>query len=142
MTSRGDISRTDERKRILVVDDSAPERMLLGFMLDTLGYAVIEAENGEDAYDKICRVDIHMVLSDWMMPCLDGPSLCRRIRNSYLGHYVYFVLLSSKDSCDDRRTGTEAGADSFISKPVSMSELRARLYAGERVLDFEASASR
>ncbi len=129
--------RTSSRLRILVADDSQPVRMMLRRMLQNLDYEVQEAEDGEDAYRQVIESGVHMIVSDWMMPHLDGPALCRRVRQADLGRYIYFVLVSTKDSNEDMVAGMEAGADDFLTKPVNMDELRVRMRAGERVLDLE-----
>jgi phosphoserine phosphatase RsbU/P len=123
--------------RILIVDDAEPMRMLLAHTLNQMGYAVQQAEDGEDAYEKLVSGGVQMVVSDWMMPRLDGPSLCRRLRETDLGRYIYFILVSARGSSADMVEGMEAGADDFLSKPIDPNELRVRIRAGERILDLE-----
>ena len=123
--------------RILIVDDDEPMRKLLGHMLRKIGYAVQEAEDGEDAYEQLRSGRMQMVVSDWMMPRLDGPALCRRLRATDLGRYVYFVLVSGRGSSADMVEGMEAGADDFLSKPIDENQLRVRIRSGERILNLE-----
>ncbi|MCA8867150.1 MAG: SpoIIE family protein phosphatase [Rhodobacteraceae bacterium] len=124
-------------KTILVVDDSKLQRRILGSNLDAWGYEVFEAESGIDALEicKSTRVDI--ILSDWMMPEMDGLRFCRELRALKQAHYGYFILLTSKDSKDEIAEGLEVGADDFLTKPVNSGELRARLHAGERLIGMQ-----
>lgn len=124
-------------KTILVVDDSKLQRRILGSNLDAWGYEVFEAESGIDALEicKSTRVDI--ILSDWMMPAMDGLRFCRELRALKQAHYGYFILLTSKDSKDEIAEGLEVGADDFLTKPVNSGELRARLHAGERLIEMQ-----
>lgn len=122
---------------VLVVDDSRLQRRILCAQLRTLGFEVREAESGEEAL-AICAADPpDMVVSDWMMPGMDGPEFCQRFRRMPRESYGYFVLLTAKSDRGEIATGFEAGADDFLTKPVQSQELRARLAAGARVLRME-----
>ena len=133
-----DIDRdADDSPLVLVVDDSRAQRRLLGSYLSRWGYRVLDAEGGEDALN-ICRSDPpDLILSDWMMPGIDGLEFCRQYRA--LGHdsYGYFILLTSKSGKNEIAQGLDVGADDFLTKPVNSAELRARIRAGERVLKME-----
>ncbi len=128
-----------DRQRVLIVDDSTVYRRLLGSMLGKWGYEVLEAVNGVAALDVLATQPVNMVLSDWEMPVMDGLTLCQEIRARFQEHYIYLILLTARESVDDLALGFEAGADDFLSKPVNQSELRARLHAGERILELEAT---
>lgn len=87
---------------------------------------------------EICRTEqIDMVLSDWVMPGIDGLEFCRRFRAMDKDHYGYFILLTSKDEKGEIAQGLDVGADDFLTKPVNSAELHARIRAGERVLAVE-----
>ncbi|WP_028030065.1 PP2C family protein-serine/threonine phosphatase [Gemmobacter nectariphilus] len=122
------------RQRVLVVDDSRAQRALLRVSLTRWGYEVTEAATGDEAL-ALCRVQqFDIVLSDWMMPGLSGPDFCRAYRALPGESYGYFILLTSKSEKDEVALGLDAGADDFLSKPVTPEELRARMRAGERLL--------
>ena len=124
-------------RRILVADDSRMQRKILSASLRRLGYDVVEAERGDDAL-AICReAEIDLVLSDWMMPGLTGVEFCRAFRALDRQSYGYFILLTSKSGKEDIAQGLDAGADDFLTKPVNSDELRARIQAGERILQME-----
>ncbi len=124
--------------RVLVVDDSRAQRHVLAMQLRRWGYVVIEADSGSAALD-LCRDDqIDIVISDWMMPGISGLEFCKAFRGLQRESYGYFVLLTSKSEKTEIADGLEAGADDFLTKPVSSSELRARLRAGERMLAVQA----
>ncbi|KFK93819.1 response regulator [Serratia sp. Ag1] len=122
---------------ILIVDDSKSYRHLMATMLAKWGFSVFEAEDGECALRLLEQQPVHIVISDWEMPVMDGVELCQAIRKSDFGHYIYVILVTARQSLDDLLTGMEAGADDFLSKPVNQSQLRARLHAAERVLLLE-----
>lgn len=122
------------RRAVLVVDDSRVQRRILTASLQRWGYDVVEAETGAKALSLLNDRRIDIVLSDWMMPGMDGPELCRSFRDLRRDHYGYFILLTSKSGKEDVARGLDVGADDFLSKPVSPSELRARIAAGERIL--------
>jgi len=125
------------RRRILLVDDSAPQRKVLAKMLQRWGYAVVEAASGAEALDLAVRSEIDIVLSDWVMPGMSGVEFCRAFRALERRRYGYFVLLTSKSEKEDVALGLESGADDFLTKPVNAGELRARLLAGERIVGMQ-----
>ncbi|MEZ5911149.1 MAG: SpoIIE family protein phosphatase [Paracoccaceae bacterium] len=128
-------------RHVLVVDDSRAQRMVLSASLKRWGYAVTEAASGAEALD-ICRDrPVDMVLSDWVMPGIDGLEFCRRFRGLPREGYGYFILLTSKSEKAAVALGLEAGADDFLTKPVAPDELRARIAAGERILRMERELS-
>lgn len=138
MNRQGTIDLKINHPDILVVDDSTSYRRLLSHPLRQWGYTVHEAEDGQQALDLILNKRISMVISDWEMPLLDGPELCRAVRDANLDRYVYFLLVTARGSAEDLVLGMNAGADDFLTKPINPQELRVRLRAGHRVLDLEA----
>ncbi|MBE3638243.1 PP2C family protein-serine/threonine phosphatase [Mangrovicoccus algicola] len=126
---------------VLIVDDSRMQRRILSATLRRMGYRVTEAGSGEEALD-LCRGHaFDLVLSDWMMPGMDGPEFCARFRDLEPEGYGYFILLTSKSERDDIAKGLEVGADDFITKPVNAVELRARLTAGQRIVAMQRQLS-
>jgi len=124
-------------RNVLVVDDSRAQRTAVRLQLTRWGYQVFEAASGAEAL-AMCRVQkFAIVLSDWVMPEMDGLTFCREFRALDQGSYGYFVLLTSKSEKDDIADGLESGADDFLTKPVNGLELRARLKAGERILQMQ-----
>lgn len=123
---------------VLVVDDSRAQRHMVSMQLRRWGYRVTECESGEAGLDICARVDVDIIISDWMMPGLSGLDFCRRFRDLARENYGYFVLLTSKSETAEIADGLEAGADDFLTKPVASNELRARLRAGERMLAMQA----
>jgi sigma-B regulation protein RsbU (phosphoserine phosphatase) len=120
--------------RVLVVDDSKAQRKLLAMSLSRWGFAVTEAVSAEEGLALCGTQSFDIILSDWMMDGMSGLEFCRTLRG--LGHedYAYFILLTSKSEKAEIANGLEAGADDFLTKPVTADELRARLRAGERII--------
>ncbi len=123
--------------RILIVDDENEARALLMRILEKLQHEVISAANGAEAWDILQKEQISLVISDWMMPKVDGLELCRRIRATKLPNYTYFILLTAKNNKNEIIEGMMAGADDFVVKPFNMNELDVRIRAGERILKLE-----
>ncbi|WP_236019443.1 PP2C family protein-serine/threonine phosphatase [Fuscibacter oryzae] len=122
---------------VLVVDDSRAQRRMLSVQLSRWGYQVAEAASAEEALDLCRNQTFHLILSDWMMPGMTGLEFCRAFRALPEEGYGYFILLTSKSDKTEIANGLEAGADDFLTKPVSADELRARLRAGERILGMQ-----
>ena len=133
----GGVSQEARKIRVLIVDDSRLQRKILSASLSRMGYEVRQAESGKIALD-ICETwPPDMVLSDWMMPTMDGLEFCQAFKALPRAGYGYFILLTSKSAKDDVAQGLEGGADDFLSKPVNGVELRARLAAGERIIQMQ-----
>jgi sigma-B regulation protein RsbU (phosphoserine phosphatase) len=123
---------------VLVVDDSRAQRHMLSMQLRRWGYRVSDSDSALAALQICATESVDIVISDWMMPGLTGLEFCRRFRDLGRENYGYFILLTSKSEKTEIADGLEAGADDFLAKPVSGSELRARLRAGERMLGMQA----
>ena len=123
--------------KILLVDDDSIARKVVSVMLQHQGHEVIEATNGECAWQLVQQGDISFVVSDWVMPGLAGVDLCRKIRSAGVSSYVYVILCTSRGEKSDLIEGMDAGADDFLVKPVSADELRVKVRAGERVLHLQ-----
>lgn len=123
--------------RILVVDDDPSVLQIIAATLRRWDYEVTLAENGAEAWAILQREEIRLVISDWMMPGLTGPELCRQVRAAEFSNYIYFILLTGREDKTSLVQGMDAGADDFIVKPVYREELRVRVRAGERILKLE-----
>ena len=124
--------------KILVADDDAMSRRLLQKTLERAGYEVVAVENGRLAQEELCRADgPRMALLDWEMPEVDGLGVCRAVRAHRDKTYVYMVLLTSKETSDDKVEGLRSGADDYLTKPFHPEELKARLRTGQRILHLE-----
>jgi len=124
--------------KILVADDDLVSRRLMERMLERSGYEVVTAANGREAAERLSEADCpRLALIDWMMPELDGPSVCRKVRSKHDSRYIYITLLTSKQSSEDVVVGLEAGADDYLIKPCNTEELKARLRTGVRILELE-----
>jgi diguanylate cyclase (GGDEF)-like protein len=125
--------------KILLAEDDAVSRKMMQRTLQSFGYEVVLAEDGRKAAAILSEHDgPRLAIVDWMMPELDGPALCREVRNRHReGSYVYIVLLTSRQKSEDVVAGLEAGADDYITKPCKAAELRARIHTGRRILALE-----
>ena len=129
------------KTKVLIVDDSRLQRRIISSSLLRLGYDVKEADSGKSAL-KICeKWPPDLVLSDWMMPGMDGLEFCRAFKALPRDGYGYFILLTSKSAKDEVAQGLQGGADDFLTKPVNGLELRARLAAGERIIEMQRALS-
>lgn len=125
----------------LIVEDDAAERIRLQYMLERLDFEVVTAADGVDALSLIGRgLRPGLVVSDWRMPRMDGPSLCRQIRQVSGSEHAYFILVTGRTCPSAVEDGLEAGADDFISKPYRAGELLARVKAGRREIDRRVAA--
>jgi DNA-binding response OmpR family regulator len=123
--------------KVLIADDDGVSRKLLQGYLQKWGYDVTVAVDGAEAWRLFSEGDFPIVVTDWMMPEMDGPELIRKIRGSNCPHYVFTLLLTGRSQKEDVVEGMEAGADDFINKPFDRDELQVRLRAGERILELQ-----
>jgi diguanylate cyclase (GGDEF)-like protein len=124
---------------ILVVDDDAVSRRLIEKHLNKSGFEVAIAANGGEALELFDNTFYPIVLTDWMMPEIDGPHLCRLIREKKTDGYVFIILITARDSKTDIVSGLESGADDYLTKPIHPAELIARIKTGIRILKLEQS---
>jgi phosphoserine phosphatase RsbU/P len=123
--------------KVLTVEDDAVARGVLRQALKRLDHEVIEASDGEAAWQLLQKEPVRVVVSDWMMPKLDGLELCRRIRAQPGAEYTYFILLTSNTANNEnRREAADAGVDDFLTKPLEFEELWTRLRVATRILRY------
>ncbi|WP_415405143.1 PP2C family protein-serine/threonine phosphatase [Tateyamaria sp. SN3-11] len=134
LVSESASSGADALHRVLIVDDSRLQRKILCSSVKRWGFEVYEAGSGEEAMEIARDIQPDLVLSDWMMPGMNGLEFCDEFRKMSGDRYGYFILLTSKSEKNEVAMGLEAGADDFVTKPVDANELRARIAAGERIL--------
>jgi putative two-component system response regulator len=123
--------------RILIADDDAISLEILENALVKAGYDVVTASNGVEALECLREQRLRLVISDWDMPEMNGIDLCRAVRGEDLGGYIYFILLTARNSSAEIVEGLSAGADDFVAKPFNAAELIVRVRSGERVLGLE-----
>ncbi|HEY6905697.1 MAG TPA: diguanylate cyclase [Candidatus Acidoferrales bacterium] len=134
---------SDDRKvrnRVLIADDDPFSRRMLEALLTKSGYRVVTAIDGVEAL-KILAAEGSPPLAvlDWMMPGLEGPQVCERVRALPDRPYVYILLLTARNEKQDLLNGLQSGADDYLTKPFDAQELRARLHVGQRILDLQDS---
>ena len=119
--------------RVLIAEDSDIERMVLQEAVEGLGHECLTAADGIQAWGVFQRSGADVLISDWRMPGLEGPELCRRVRAHPTAPYTYVVLLTALDDKESTLAGMAAGADDYLTKPLDIDELEARLVAAARV---------
>lgn len=124
---------------ILVAEDDPVARKILERTLQREGHEVVSVENGRKAFELFKERFFPIILTDWMMPEMNGLELCRAIRKHDAPGYVFVIILTSKDSKDDIVSGLNSGADDYISKPFNPPELKARIKTCVRILELERS---
>ena len=124
---------------VLLADDDPTQCLFVSWLLRRAGYVVDVVDDGEKALDQIATGTYQMLVTDWEMPRLDGPTLCRRVRKLALPGYLYILILTGHSTTESVVAGLDAGADDYIRKPPNEAELLARLSAGRRVVRLEQS---
>src|SRR6202049_2176127 len=127
--------------RILVAEDDAATRLVLEASVRSLGHDCVVPTSGEEAWRLFETVDVDAVISDRMMPGMDGIELCRRIRANGRATYTYFIFLTGFDEKSEVIHGMEAGADDYLIKPLDADELKMRLLVAARVTSIQIKVS-
>ena len=126
--------------KILIAEDTNIYRKQLIWNLSDWGYEVITTNDGLAAWNTLKDdKSINFVILDWIMPELEGPEVCRMIRDRKGSRYIYIIILTSMDSKEDIVEGLKAGADDYIFTPFDPQELHYRIQVGERILNLELS---
>ncbi len=124
--------------KVLIAEDDSISRLILSRLLAKEGYDVVATTSGLEAWDVLKQDGApRLAVLDWMMPGMEGPAVCQRVRQNAHGPYTYILLLTSKDAMPDLIEGFESGADDYLTKPLNPEELKVRLRAGIRILKLE-----
>ena len=119
----------DLKPHVLIVEDEAALVTMLRYNLESEGYRVSEAVDGEEAILLVIEEPPDLILLDWMLPSLSGIEVCRRIRRNESARDVPIIMLTARGEDSDRVRGLDSGADDYITKPFSPRELMARVRA-------------
>lgn len=130
---------SSKRTRILVVEDDPVSSIILKSVLEKFGYEPVIAWHGTEAWEKFNQEPVRLIVSDWMMPGMDGLALCKKVRARVQTPYTYFILLTaSRTSPENYALATAAGVDDFLTKPIDREAIRMRLAVAERILNYTA----
>jgi len=123
--------------KILIAEDDPVTVQILHFTLLHYGHEVVTATDGQEAWEKFDADPLRVVVSDWMMPGIDGLNLCRKIRERPRTEYTYFILLTAVNTGrENLRHAMDAGIDDFLTKPVDREAILMRLRVAERILEY------
>jgi sigma-B regulation protein RsbU (phosphoserine phosphatase) len=128
-----------KRSKILMAEDDLVSAKVLQVALSKLGYEPVLARDGAQAWEKFNQEPVRLIVSDWMMPGLDGLALCEKVRARPQTPYTYFILLTANHtSAENYALATAAGIDDFLTKPLDREAIRMRLTVAERILKYTA----
>jgi DNA-binding response OmpR family regulator len=123
--------------KILIAEDDAVSAKILQFALESSGHTVVVTATGEDAWNAFDKEPVRVIVSDWMMPGMDGLDLCRQVRARPKTDYTYFILLTAINTGrDNLRKAMDAGVDDFLPKPLDREVILMRLRVAERIIEF------
>jgi diguanylate cyclase (GGDEF)-like protein len=120
--------------KILIAEDETGSRLVLTATLSKMGHSVTAVADGRTAWEAWQQGDYALLISDWMMPDMDGLELCRMVRAAPRLQYTYIILLTARSGKGSYLEGMRAGADDLITKPFDEDHLAARLHVAERIL--------
>lgn len=124
--------------KILIAEDELTSRRTIEKLVQNLGHEAILAADGNEGWKAWNEIRPRILITDWLMPGMDGLDLCRKIRAAESGQYTYIIIVTSKNKVSDIVAGMDSGADDFISKPIALEELAVRIRAGIRILGIES----
>lgn len=128
--------------KVLAVDDDRVTLLTLQRLLSKFGYQVLTANNGTDALRLFLDQRPQIMITDWMMPEMEGPTMVKTIRAFAETDYTYIIMLTSRQDKDDMMAGMLAGVDEFLTKPIDPDQLRARLRVGKRIMLLQESLAK
>ena len=128
-----------KQSTILIAEDDPVSARILEVALSKLGYQTVIARHGLEAWERFDKEPVRLIVSDWMMPRLDGLALCEKVRARAQTPYTYFILLTANHtSADNYELAAVAGVDDFLTKPLDREAIRMRLHVAERILKYTA----
>lgn len=123
--------------KILIAEDDPVSVKILQFTLEHYGHEVVTSTTGTEAWEKFDADPVRVIVSDWMMPGIDGLELCQKVREREKTDYTYFILLTAINTGrDNLRKAMDAGIDDFLAKPLDREAIMMRLRVAERILEF------
>jgi diguanylate cyclase (GGDEF)-like protein len=131
-----------EGLKIMVVDDDKIMLATLRKYLTSAGHTVLCARNGREALNQVLESNPHLIITDWMMPEMDGLAFCKTLRQSKIGRHVYIIMLTGCEHEDRLLEAFEAGADDVVIKPFRPKPLLARIRAGQRIIRLQQEVNR
>jgi len=136
---RGSLSSTDQSDplRVLIVEDNSDTREMVALLASNMGYITYTATTGKEALACLHEHTPDIVLLDLMMPEMDGFEFCQAIQKDPTLPTPHIIITSAKDTLEDRVKGLELGAADYLIKPFSLTELKARIRAGERIVRYQ-----
>jgi phosphoserine phosphatase RsbU/P len=135
LPSRLQAALVPKRSRILIAEDDSISAKVLEAALSKFGYEPVIACDGVEAWDKFNQEPVRLIVSDWMMPGLDGLALCEKVRARAQTPYTYFILLTAnRTTAENYEKASAAGVDDFLVKPLDREAIRMRLRVAERIL--------
>lgn len=132
-----------KRTRILVVEDDPVSSIILRTVLEKFGYETVLTRDGNEAWEEFNKEPVRLIVSDWMMPGMDGLALCEKVRARSQTLYTYFILLTANHTNPENYAlAAAAGVDDFLAKPIDREVIRIRLGVAERILKYTAEIRR
>ncbi len=126
--------------KVLIAEDDSTSRRILAAIMKKWGYDPVVTEDGQAAWDVLQQPDApKLLLLDWNMPKMEGPEICRRLKEQSASNPPYVILLTGRDNKGDIVLGLDAGANDYMVKPYDPEELQARIRVGKRMLELQAS---
>ena len=128
-----------KQSTVLIAEDDPAGARILQAVLAKFGYQTVIARNGTEAWETFDREPVRVIVSDWMMPGLDGLAFCEKVRARPQTPYTYFILLTANHtSAANHELASAAGVDDFLTKPLDREAIRMRLAVAERILRYTA----
>lgn len=128
--------------RVLVVDDDPTMLQILAKLLTSAGHSVVSANNGREALAVVLETNPQLVITDWMMPKIDGVEFCKAMRGTKMGQWMYIIVLTIREDEEHIVQAFDAGADDYIVKPIHPKMLMARVRAGRRMIGLQEESAR
>lgn len=123
--------------KILVADDDPVSRARIEAILQVLGHETVVCEDGQQAWESFDREPVRLIISDWMMPGLDGLELCKKVRDRAKTEYTYFIVVTGEHTTtEDYDNAIRADVDDFLVKPLDRGVIWRRLRVAERILSY------